>query len=97
MRLRVRTYFVVASKIRMSRITMVLLILTTFTATPNANALTAAEATTLLNNCIAAINVEIKFWVITQQIESSIIDSKFCLGYSKDLNSMLKQINSIIL
>ena len=56
MRLRVRTYFVVASKIRMSRITMVLLILTTFTATPNANALTAAEATTLLNNCIAAIN-----------------------------------------
>ena len=56
MRLRVRTYFVVASKIRMSRITMVLLMLTTFTATPNANALTAAEATTLLNNCIAAIN-----------------------------------------
>jgi hypothetical protein len=40
----------------MSRITMVLLILSTFTVTPNANALTAAEATTLLNNCIAAIN-----------------------------------------
>ena len=56
MRLRIRTCFVAASNILMSRITMVLLILSTFTVTPNANALTAAEATTLLNNCIAAIN-----------------------------------------
>jgi hypothetical protein len=43
-------------KLRISRIAIVFLFLTTFVTTPNAHAITAAEATTLLNNCIAAIN-----------------------------------------
>ena len=43
-------------KLRISRIAIVFLLLTTFVTTPNAHAITAAEATTLLNNCITAIN-----------------------------------------
>ena len=43
-------------RIRRTRIAIILFLLSTFTTSPSANALTAAEATTLLNNCIAAIN-----------------------------------------
>jgi hypothetical protein len=43
-------------RFRRLRITMIFLLLNSIISIPNANAITTAEATTLLNNCIAAIN-----------------------------------------